>query len=284
MKTKSYTLKTWIVRNPITAVIFAWNFGAIATLAGSRHDLLPILASLFCIVVLSWVAHVWLDAKKWTALLVVLALAAAPVQANPEPEPEPLHAAGIGGIILGATVIVIGGVVYYCLRRMCQKFFPPPPEKPPAHEDEDDGEASADPPIALTYADPTLDYCIEAASLVAPTGVTITVIADVVPRIESIRLASIVVREQYEQALLPYGISLTNSCAIGGVPQQSVPITVDFNGVTVGTGGVTLTLETSTDLAYWEPLITTTVPVGSTNVFADVVSGPIGFYRVRVNQ
>lgn len=272
------TLLKWIRTYPVLASVLAWNLGALSVFAGSRPDLLPITASLFFLLALCWMAHAWWDSKRIIVVALLLAVGT-PVRAGG----DDVNSVVPGGVILGATVIVIGGIIYYGLRKICEKFFPPPPKTPPPNEDEDDGEASAEPPVtvAMTYGDPRESYCLQAASVRTPVGISLTIVADAVPRIESIQITKLLTEEEYLDALRPHGLEFSTqpTYSSNGRPSEAVGIGVQSGRVVVGDGARTITIETSRDLLQWDPLYATSVPAGARLVVSEVVYGA-SFYRV----
>lgn len=252
-------LKRWCHAHPFKLAAFVGLDTFLATMAGVRPDLLPILLAAFlCLLV---VIFYTLHSELRVILALGLALSLRPVQAQEQPI-QPATAP----VVIGVAVIVVGGVAIYLVARFCQKHFPPPPARdtnaPPAAVPVDDYAASHSYAVNGSCFEPSSDW----------PAVVLQIDWQLQDQqlLVSTRLAASQETADwstYQSRLAAYGIGLPDNGQVGqsffgwaGQPatQAQVPIYFAASGtITLGScpEPACVVIDRSVDLEHWERVL-----------------------------
>lgn len=291
-------LLTSMSRHPVWTAIISSMVAFIGTFAGSRPDLLHVLVP--ALMVLLWIVGMllWIDRKIiLIALSLSMVVPAKSQEAKPPPETE------CGPFAAGVVVILIGATAYYTMSRFCQRHFP---AQRPENTNELSGASCDTHAVAYNYSNMGSclpeNPCYDAAPPDGryPTSVTRSFLVDGVSNTHpTITFASgdsaVQNWENYTESMeADYGIRITGECcslsfACNGEPvdELSSPIRVDQNTrrVYIGNDGdrYNITVERSTNLRSWIPMLDTDVE-GGTTVFLNDVGYAHAFYRYQVSS
>ncbi len=270
-------LLSWIRAHPFKAMAFAWwhAFIGFMLLNCQWTIAVPVAISYFCLFILTLhrdSKRVIPSCKIHIPLCVAMLLAGfnAHSQTLADLEAQQIQDQPKVGYVIGGAIIVGGGVAAYYMYRFCQKHFSPPPTNAPPDE-------SA---CAFTFS--SQGSCFTPSSDSPPPGVVelgafIKEDGTIVGQPLTYRPASdpaLLSLSQFSAALGEHGIYIPSPGVIvygkGGKSAEfsEVPIQVQIGAVpsvaVAGGRSIMVVLERSPDLIFWQPLVTNSLPAGTT--------------------
>lgn len=252
----------------------------------------------------SWLVFelcVRVDLRCMVPLLVAAVLATTTTSAKAD-EPEVAPGAVVGRAV-AAAVIVGGGWVVYKLVNFCKRKFPrgqtnsPPEEFRIAGEKGEPGEYGA----LFNYDLPGSCELQAERGIIgsqplrpAPTVFTMRIVAESLTNVAVTMKAD--VGEQFVQDVTGFqgelsghgfDVFATSSYERNRHPCDAEQVPIKFNPdtrtVTLGSGGIIITVERSDDLRRWEPLLIINAPWGTRLLVPDASDG-MAFYRVSAME
>ena len=305
--------------HPLQVAAFTCVFSVLSTAMAFREDWIIFGRFQFGVLLIILGISIWKGLGKLpVALLTILALISQSeygqeIRIQKDDPVQPLGPCSAIGI--ATVVIVVGGIIIYKTVKFCQRKFPKvPPPPPPNTNDTDIVSASYnwDYLGSCWVEDPCYGGNVDGSNYTTTTitvtvgwsGSTSSVVA--LPANDLVRATLTTTRGEagvqswieFQEAVAQYGVLVTGNgdqsqyFARNGQPISAAESPVTFDSVTHAvilrndTDGpvYTITLERSTDLRRWSPILRSSVPFGKTFAVEDAGWEPQVFYRLSSVQ